>query len=150
MTGFPFANFYDMASQKELDLNYIKIAKIRSELSKARRLQVGAILVKGDFIISDGFNGTAKGRDNNCETEQDGKLVTKKEVLHAETNCISKIAKSTMSSDGATLYCTHSCCMDCAKLIVQSGIVRFVYSEEYRSREGLEFLKDCGVKVEQI
>ena len=139
-----------MASQKELDLNYIKIAKIRSELSKARRLQVGAILVKGDFIISDGFNGTAKGRDNNFETEENGKLVTKKEVLHAETNCISKIAKSTMSSDGATLYCTHSCCMDCAKLIVQSGIVRFVYSEEYRSREGLEFLKDCGVEVERI
>ena len=139
-----------MASQKELDLNYIKIAKIRSELSKARRLQVGAILVKGDFIISDGFNGTAKGRDNNCEIEIDGKLVTKKEVLHAETNCISKVAKSTMSSDGSTLYCTHSCCMDCAKLIFQSGIVRFVYSDDYRSRDGIEWLKECGVEVEKI
>jgi len=139
-----------MASQKELDLNYIKIAKIRSELSRARRLKVGSVLVKGDFIISDGFNGTARGRDNNCEIEIDGNLVTKKEVLHAETNCISKVAKSTMSSEGSTLYCTHSCCMDCAKLIFQSGIVRFVYSEDYRNGDGIEWLKECGVEVEKI
>lgn len=139
-----------MASQRELDINYLKIAKIRSELSRAKRLQVGAVVVKGDFIISDGFNGTAKGRDNNCEEVVDGKLVTKAEVLHAETNCISKVAKSTMSSEGSTMYCTHSCCMDCAKLIHQSGIVRFVYLDDYRSSDGVEFLKECGVTVEKF
>ena len=139
-----------MANQFELDANYLKIAKTRSELSKARRLKVGAILVKGDFIISDGFNGTPSKMDNNCEDEIDGKLVTKKTVLHAESNCLTKVAKSTMSSEGATLYCTHSCCIECAKLIYQSGIVRFVYSEDYRSDEGILFLLDRGVKVVKI
>lgn len=139
-----------MASKRELDINYLKIAKIRSELSRAKRLQVGVVMVKGDFIISDGFNGTAKGRDNNCEEVVDGKMVTKAEVLHAETNCISKVAKSTMSSEGSTMYCTHSCCMDCAKLIHQSGIVRFVYLDDYRSSDGVEFLKECGVTVEKF
>lgn len=139
-----------MANQFELDENYLKIAKTRSELSKARRLKVGAVLVKGDFIISDGFNGTPSKMDNNCEDEIDGELVTKKIVLHAESNCLTKVAKSTMSSEGATLYCTHSCCIECAKLIYQSGIVRFVYSEDYRSDEGVLFLLDRGVKVVKI
>lgn len=139
-----------MANQFELDENYLKIAKTRSELSRARRLKVGFILVKGDFIISDGFNGTPSGMDNNCEYEVDGELVTKDIVLHAESNCLTKIAKSTISSDGSTMYCTHACCLNCAKLIYQSGIVRFVYINDYRCNEGLLFLMDRGLKVEKI
>jgi dCMP deaminase len=139
-----------MASQRDLDLNYLKIAKIRSELSRAKRLKVGAVLVKGDSIISMGWNGTPSGSDNNCEIEIDGKLVTKPEVLHAETNCISRVAKSTISSEGSTLYCTHSCCIDCAKLIYQSGVVRFVYLDDYRSDDGILFLRDRGVVVEKF
>jgi dCMP deaminase len=139
-----------MSSQFDLDKNYLKIAKVRSELSRARRLKVGSILVKGDFIISDGFNGTPSGMDNNCEYEVDGELVTKDIVLHAESNCLTKIAKSTISSDGSTMYCTHACCLNCAKLIYQSGIVRFVYINDYRCNEGLLFLMDRGLKVEKI
>lgn len=139
-----------MATQRELDINYLKIAKTRSELSKARRLKVGAVLVKGDSQISDGFNGTGKGRDNNCEYEVNGELITKEDVLHAESNCISKVAKSTMSSEGSTMYCTHSCCMECAKLIHQSGVIRFVYLEEYRSNRGIEYLRECGIAVEKF
>jgi len=111
------------------------------------RLQVGALIEKDGNIISFGFNGTAKGRPNVCEIEVDGQLISLDEVLHAESNAITKACKSPISTEGATLYCTHSCCVHCAKLIVQSGIVRFVYLEDYRDSNGVKFLQDCGIEV---
>ena len=145
------------------DIQYMKIAKIWAENSHARRNKVGAIIVKDNMIISDGYNGMPAGFDNCCEYEEtikdfdsEGyysdyiKLVTKPEVLHAEANAITKLAKSTNSSIGATLYVTLSPCLECAKLIIQSGIKRVVYEEIYRSTEGLELLKKAGILVEQI
>jgi dCMP deaminase len=180
-------------TQKELDIQYLKIAKLWSENSKAERSKVGAIIVKNNMIISDGYNGTPSGFDNCCEIwepqpscwkkaqEEDirgigcegeardiiidgyakltcnhpfhckyAKCTTKPEVLHAEANAITKLAKSTQSSDNSTLYVTMSPCFDCAKLIIQSGIKRVVYCEEYRKLDGIELLKKAGIKVEKI
>jgi dCMP deaminase len=135
---------------------YMDVAKIFADLSHARRLHVGAIVVKDDRIISIGYNGMPAGWDNNCEVEvwnvHDGssELKTRSEVLHAESNAISKLARSQESGLGADLFVTHSPCLDCAKLIYQSGIKRVYFGLPYRSTEGIEFLTKSGVKVEQI
>jgi len=173
--------------QKFIDA-YMKTAEVFAELSHARRLHVGAIVVKDDRIISIGYNGMPAGWDNNCEdkeymsrdaggwldpeeiyerwpfeetivvandnesfeTEVRYKLKTKPEVLHAETNAIAKLAKSNESGAGATMFITHAPCLDCAKLIYQSGINSVLYRDSYRSTEGVEFLNKSGVKVKQI
>jgi len=144
--------------QKFIDA-YMKTAEVFAELSSARRLHVGAIVVKQDRIISIGYNGMPSGWDNNCEEEivdsYSGRipsvtLKSKKEVLHAETNAIAKLAKSTESGDGATMFITHAPCMDCAKLIYQSGITSVFYRNSYRDQSGLEFLKTAKVEVNQV
>lgn len=133
--------------QLELDKKYIRMARIWAENSYCTRRKVGALIVKDKMIISDGYNGTPSGFENVCETE-DG--VTKSYVLHAEANAITKIAKSGNSSEGATLYVTASPCIECAKLIIQSGIRRVVYSEKYRLEDGIELLKRAGVEVDFV
>jgi len=138
-----------MASQSKLDEAYLDICKTWSKLSYAKRKKVGCIIVKDGAIISDGYNGTPKGFDNVCEIEYDSNLKTKDEVLHAESNAITKLAKSTQSSVGATMYITISPCLGCAKLIIQSGISRVVYKDFYRSDEGIKLLKQAKIKVEQ-
>jgi dCMP deaminase len=162
---------------------YMKVAETFAELSSAKRLQVGAIVVKDDRIISIGYNGMPSGWDNDCENREwwnpdledlhpdelnsmyphygehevgeyivNGRyrLKTKPEVLHAETNACAKLAKSTESGDGAVLFVTHSPCLDCAKLVYQSGINSVFYRNSYRSEAGIEFLEKAGVKVTQI
>jgi dCMP deaminase len=134
---------------------YMDVARRFSELSSARRLKVGAIVVKDDRIISIGYNGMPAGWDNNCEDvveqHEDGGQVlkTKPEVLHAESNAITKLAGSTESGRGATIFVTHQPCIECSKLIYQSGIHEVFYSEDYRSADGVEFLKKCGVAVKK-
>jgi dCMP deaminase len=134
---------------------YIKTAETFAELSHARRLHVGAIVVKDDRIISIGYNGMPAGWDNNCEDELHQpvgrvNLVTKPEVLHAETNAIAKLAKSNESGMGATMFITHAPCLDCAKLIYQSGISSVLYRNAYRDTSGVTFLEKSGIQVEQI
>jgi len=138
-----------MASQSKLDEAYLDICKTWSQLSCAKRKKVGCIIVKDGAIISDGYNGTPKGFDNNCEILYNGNLKTKKEVLHAESNAITKLAKSTQSSIGATMYITISPCLDCAKLIIQSGIERVIYKDFYRSDEGIKLLKQAKIEVKK-
>lgn len=134
----------------------MQTAKIFAELSHARRLKVGAIIVKDDKIISIGYNGMPAGWDNNCEHEMkwpNGEirfLETKDEVLHAESNAIAKLARSNESGYSATMFITHSPCLECAKLIYQSGISMVIYNSEYRNRKGLDFLSQSGVEVEQL
>lgn len=123
------------------------MARIWSENSYCKRRQVGALIVKDKSIISDGYNGTPSGFENLCEDENEQ---TKPYVLHAEANAITKVAKSSNSSDGSTLYVTASPCIECAKLIIQSGIKRVVYSENYRYSDGIELLQKAGVEVELI
>jgi len=127
------------------------MASIWSQLSKAERKKVGCLIVKDGAIISDGYNGTPSGFDNTCETititDGSTKLVTNPEVLHAESNAITKLAKSTQSSDGATMYITISPCIDCAKLIIQSGIKRVVFKKFYRNSEGIDLLKQANIEV---
>ena len=149
---------------------YMTIAETVATMSHARRLQVGSIVVKDDRVISIGYNGMPAGWDNDCEyrvyanewsidnnlwdyQEEDGtcyNLKTKPEVLHAESNAISKLAKSSESGDGATIFITHAPCVDCAKLIYQSGINSVFYRNAYRSDDGIKFLEQSGVTVEQI
>lgn len=140
-----------MPRQEDLDSAYLDMAEIWARLSKARRKQVGCLIVKNGAIISDGYNGTPRGFDNNCEIEDpksfENNLITKPEVLHAESNAITKLAKSTQSSDGATMYITISPCIDCAKLIIQSGIERVVYGKLYRNKDGVNLLKEAGIDV---
>ena len=133
--------------QRKFDKHYLEMAAIWAKNSYCKRRQVGALLVKDKMIISDGFNGTPAGFENQCEDEND---VTKPYVLHAEANAITKVAKSGNSSEGVTLYITTSPCIECAKLIIQSGIERVVYSEEYRKSEGIELLKRANIKVENF
>lgn len=136
--------------QKFIDL-YMEMAKSVSKLSRARRLQVGAVVVKDNRVISFGYNGTPSGWDNNCElVNDDGTLSTKKEVIHAEMNAIAKLAKSTESGEGAEMFITHAPCMECAKLIFQSGISRVYYRNKYRSVEGVNFLKTSQVTVTEL
>lgn len=127
---------------------YLDICSRIAHMSHAKRAKVGALLVKDNNIISMGWNGTPSGFDNECEAiNADGSLVTKPEVLHAESNCITKVAQSTQSSLGSTMYITISPCMDCAKLIAQSGVKRVVYKNFYRDKKSLDFLRRCGIIV---
>lgn len=151
--------------QKFIDA-YMDVAQRFSELSTAKRLQVGAIVVKNDSIISIGYNGMPSGWDNDCEKrsyinidpkwqylDEDGStysLVTRSEVLHAESNSLAKIARSTNSSEGASLFVTHAPCLDCAKLMYQAGINSVYYRNSYRDNSGVDFLKECNIEVEQI
>lgn len=133
--------------QTKLDRRYIRMAYIWAENSYCIRRRVGALLVKDNMIISDGFNGTPSGFENVCEDENNK---TFPYVLHAEANAITKVARSNNSSDGATLYVTASPCIECAKLIIQAGIKRVVYSEEYRLTDGIDLLKAAGVQIELL
>lgn len=133
--------------QHKFDKHYLEMAAIWAKNSYCKRRQVGALLVKDRMIISDGFNGTPSGFENQCEDEND---TTKPYVLHAEANAITKVAKSGNSSEGATLYITTAPCIECAKLIIQSGIERVVYAEEYRKSEGIELLKRAKIEVENF
>ncbi|MDE6273105.1 MAG: dCMP deaminase family protein [Muribaculaceae bacterium] len=130
--------------QHLLDVRYLRMARIWSENSYCRRRQVGALIVKDKMIISDGYNGTPSGFDNVCESPEGQ---TFPYVLHAEANAITKVARSNNSSEGSTLYVTASPCMECAKLIIQAGIRRVVFSEMYRITDGLDLLKDAGVEI---
>ena len=151
--------------KQKLKQAYMKTAEIFAELSHARRLHVGAIVVKDDRIISIGYNGMPAGWDNNCEYEvtefqteygvgsklvNTGELKTKPEVLHAETNAIAKLAKSNESGLGATMFITHAPCLDCAKLIYQSGISSVLYRNTYRDTSGIMFLEKSGIIVEKL
>ena len=129
------------------DKSYIEMASVWARNSYCKRRQVGALLVKNKMIISDGYNGTPSGFENICEDENG---VTKPYVLHAEANAITKVAKSGNSSEGATLYVTASPCMECAKLIIQSGIRRVVYRNAYRLTDGIDLLTAAGIEVEQL
>lgn len=133
--------------QELLDRRYLRMARIWAENSYCERRKVGALLVKDRMIISDGFNGTPAGFENVCE---DGDGNTKSYVLHAEANAITKVARSNNSSEGATLYITASPCVDCAKLIIQSGIVRVVFNELYRITDGLELLSRAGIECVHV
>ncbi len=133
--------------QSALDCRYLKMATIWAENSYCKRRQVGALLVKDKMIISDGYNGTPAGFENVCEDEQGN---TFPYVLHAEANAITKIAQSSNSSRGATLYVTTSPCIECSKLIIQSGITRVVFQELYRIQDGLELLKRAGIECVYI
>lgn len=133
--------------QKALDIRYLQMAAIWAQNSYCKRRQVGALIVKDKMIISDGYNGTPSGFENVCEDEDN---VTKPYVLHAEANAITKVAKSNNSSEGATLYVTSSPCLECAKLIIQAGIVRVVFSEEYRIHDGIDLLKRADIDVVKI
>ena len=130
--------------QRKLDLRYMRMAAIWAENSYCQRRQVGALIVKDKMIISDGYNGTPSGFENICEDDA-GR--TKAYVLHAEANAITKIARSGNSSDGATMYVTASPCIECAKLIIQAGIRRVVYSETYRLEDGIQLLQRAGIEV---
>ncbi len=130
--------------QEQFDRRYLELARIWAENSYCQRRKVGALIVKEKMIISDGYNGTPAGFENVCEDET-GK--TKPYVLHAEANAITKVAKSNNSSEGATLYVTSSPCMECSKLIIQSGIRRVVYSDKYRNMEGLEILRRANIEL---
>lgn len=145
--------------QKFIDA-FMDVAKRFAQLSSAKRLQVGAIVVKDDRIISIGYNGMPAGWDNNCEYEKtiviDGtpqkvfkELVTKPEVIHAEANAIAKLAKSSESGKDATMFLTHAPCMDCAKQIYTAGIRKVYFGESYRDNQGVAFLQQCGVEVDK-
>ena len=131
--------------QHQLDLRYLRMARIWGENSYCRRKQVGALIVKDKMIISDGYNGTPSGFENICEDPDTG--LTKPYVLHAEANAITKIARSGNSSDQATLYVTHAPCLECAKLIIQAGIKRVVYSHNYRLTDGIELLQRAHIEL---
>ena len=133
--------------QKRYDLAYLKMARTWGELSHCHRKKVGALIVKDRMIISDGYNGTPSGFENPCEDEEN---YTKWYVLHAEANAILKVAASTQSCVGATLYLNLSPCRECSKLIFQSGIKRIVYSKKYKDQSGIEFLLKSGVEVDFI
>lgn len=145
-----------MNKRISLDEAYMQMAEVWSQRSHAVRKKVGAIVVKGNRIIADGYNGTPKGFDNVCEIEVVGinefipELVTKPEVLHAESNALLKLANSTESSGGSTLYVTLSPCFECSKLIIQAGINRIVYREEYRITDGIDFLRSAGLEVVKL
>jgi dCMP deaminase len=144
----------------------MKAAEVYSQLSSARRLQVGCVVVKDNTIIGIGYNGMPSGWDNDCEKksytnidpkwqylDEDGStysLVTRPEVLHAESNALAKIARSTNSSEGASVFVTHAPCLDCAKMMYQAGINSVYYRNSYRDTSGVDFLKECNIEVEQV
>ena len=145
---------------------HMKAAEVYSQLSSARRLQVGCVVVKDNTIIGIGYNGMPSGWDNDCEKrsytnidvrwqylDEDGStysLVTRPEVLHAESNALAKIARSTNSSEGASVFVTHAPCLDCAKMMYQAGINSVYYRSSYRDTSGVDFLKECNIEVKQI
>jgi dCMP deaminase len=133
--------------QHQFDIRYLEMARIWATNSYCKRRQVGALIVKGRMIISDGYNGTPSGFENECEDENNH---TKPYVLHAEANAITKVAKSNNSSDGATLYITSSPCLECAKLIIQAGIIRVVFTDNYRILDGIELLKRANIEIIQL
>ena len=146
-----------MPSQLILDQTYLKMADVWALLSKATRKQVGCLIVRDGMIISDGYNGTPRGFNNECEvlaaprhSDYPEVLVTKPEVLHAESNAITKLAKSTQSSASATLYTTISPCFECSKLMIQSGISRVVYREKYKDDRGIRLLEKANIPVCEI
>lgn len=134
------------------DIAYMEMAISFSKLSYAERNKVGCIIVSKDYqVIAQGFNGTPKGMENSCEyISESGERITKPEVLHAETNAISKCARWSSSTEGGTLYVTLSPCLDCSKLIIQAGIARVVYLDEYRNIDGLKLLNKAGIIIEQL
>lgn len=140
-----------MASQHKLDEAYLDICETWSRLSTALRKKVGCIIVKNGIIISDGYNGTPSGFDNDCEFEDpfNKTLVTKSEVLHAESNAITKLAKSTQSSSGATMYITINPCVECSKLIIQSGIKKVIYKNFYKNHDGINLIKRANIEIKQ-
>ncbi len=134
---------------------HMKAAENYSKLSSAKRLQVGCVIVKDDTIIGIGYNGMPSGWDNNCEdtiqhSDDTTTTKTKPEVLHAETNAVAKVARSTNSTDGADIFVTHAPCIECAKLIHQSGIKRLFYRDTYKNDDGLNFLNQCNVEVNRV
>ena len=133
--------------QAQFDRSYLKMAAIWAQNSYCQRRQVGALIVKDRMVISDGYNGTPSGFENVCEDEEGN---TKPYVLHAEANAITKVAKSNNSSEGATLYITSSPCVECAKLIIQAGIKRVVFSNEYRLTDGVDLLRRADIEVVYI
>ncbi len=138
---------YKEEKQRQLDMRYLRMARIWAENSYCVRRKVGALIVKDKMIISDGYNGTPSGFENICEDEAG---LTKPYVLHAEANAITKVAKSANNCDGATLYITASPCIECSKLIIQAGIRRVVYCDEYHKDDGLELLRRVGIEVIHI
>lgn len=132
-----------VSKQLHLDLRYLRMARIWAENSYCQRRKVGALVVKDKMIISDGYNGTPSGFENVCEDDN----LTKPYVLHAEANAITKLARSSNNSDGATLYVTASPCIECAKLIIQAGIKRVIYGEQYRLTDGIDLLKRANIEV---
>ena len=136
----------ELSKHAKLDLRYLRMARIWAENSYCKRRQVGALVVKDKMIISDGYNGTPSGFENVCEDNN----VTKPYVLHAEANAITKLARSSNNSEGSTLYVTASPCIECAKLIIQSGIKRVVYAEKYRLDDGIKLMQRAGIKVEYL
>lgn len=137
----------NQSKKAALDRRYARMALIWAENSYCTRRKVGALVVNNNMIISDGYNGTPTGFENVCEDENN---VSKPYVLHAEANAITKLARSSNSSDGATLYVTASPCIECAKLIIQSGIKRVIYTEQYRLTDGVDLLKRAGIEVEYL
>ena len=137
----------DESKKAAIDRRYARMAQIWAENSYCVRRKVGALVVKDNMIISDGYNGTPTGFENICEDENN---VSKPYVLQAEANAITKLARSSNSSDGATLYVTASPCIECAKLIIQSGIKRVIYTEQYRLTDGVDLLKRAGIEVEYM
>lgn len=133
--------------QNILDQRYLKMAALWAQNSYCKRRQVGALLVKEKMIISDGYNGTPSGFENKCEDENN---VTHPYVLHAEANAITKVAKSNNSSEGATMYVTSSPCLECSKLIIQAGIKRVVFYDNYRLEDGIDLLKKANIEVVQV
>ena len=130
-----------------LDLRYLRMARIWAENSYCERRKVGALVVKDKMTISDGYNGTPSGFENICEDENN---ITKPYVLHAEANAITKLARSSNNSDGSTLYVTAAPCIECSKLIIQSGIKRVVYAEKYRLEDGINLLRKANIEVDYI
>lgn len=139
----------DKSMKEKFKRYYMEIAESTARLSSAKRLQVGAIAVKDNRIISVGYNGTPSGWDNTCEDIINGDLVTKPYVIHAEMNCIAKLARSTESGENATMFITHAPCVECAKLIYQSGVSKVYYKNRYRSESGINFLNRTCVLVEK-
>lgn len=140
-----------MASRENLDKTYLRMAHELAKLSRAKRKQVGCLIVKDTHIIAEGYNGTPNSKFSNiCEEEINGELVTKPEVVHSEANALAKLCKSTQSSEGATCYCTISPCFNCSKMLISAGITKVVYSEEYRDLSGVNLLKQAGITVMHI
>jgi dCMP deaminase len=137
----------DNNKQEQFDRHYLEMARIWAKNSYCKKRQVGALIVKEKMIISDGYNGTPSGFENDCE---DDNFHTKPYVLHAEANAITKVAKSGNSSQGSTLYVTTSPCIECAKLVIQAGIIRVVYCEAYHKNDGFELLERAGIEILQI